>query len=489
MKSRKIKLLVALGLFMLIGNWTFSYNTSTETKEELSESFDHFSEDEIKERIEKMDCLIEPQYNSNVKGYLRGYLINNRDKAERILGRAILYFPLFEKYLKEEGMPEELKYLSVVESALVPEAVSRVGATGLWQFMEATGKSYGLTINRTIDERSDPVKSTKAAMAFLSRLHDRFGEWELALAAYNAGGGRVSRAIKRGRSKNFWRIRRYLPRETRNYVPAFISATYLMNYYDKHQLSPQYPDLDYQLTDQMIVKDYLSFYRIAQITGLPLDVIEYLNPSYNRGYIPDTKEGQRLVLPKRVMPAIKDYLAYKQIDRKQSLALAQPVFREWPQGKEGATHYFPSIYIVNSAEQLDQVAQLLGCSRYNLMAWNQLKETDILHAGQQLIHYLPKEVKHFWPNAAAPISNLPQVEFSLEPGQPPIQADFYQVLLFRKGKYIYYRVQENDESWEDIASKFERVSTRAELLELNNSKQDTPPKPGSKVKIKELGSR
>ena len=194
-----------------------------------------YDEAAVIERLKSIENpLVENRYNSIVRGYIKGYLFWNRDKTERILGRTVLYFPLMEEYLSKRNMPDKLKYLSVVESALYPHGVSRVGAVGLWQFMPETGKEYGLEINEFVDERKDPNKSTQAALDYLSRQYMKYGDWALALAAYKSGSGRVSRAIKRGRSKNFWRIRRYLPRETRNYVPAYIAATYMMEYYKEH---------------------------------------------------------------------------------------------------------------------------------------------------------------------------------------------------------------------------------------------------------------
>ncbi|NJL76936.1 MAG: lytic transglycosylase domain-containing protein [Saprospiraceae bacterium] len=222
---------------------------------------EEFNEVEVIERLNKMDCdVIKPRYTVIVKGYLKNYLLWNRPKAERIIGRSVLYFPIFEEYIKKYNMPEDLKYLSVVESALDPVAMSRVGALGLWQFMPETGLEVGLKINKYIDERQDPRKSTDAAMRYLRQQYRHFGSWELALAAYNGGSGRVSRAIKRGRSKNFWTIRKYLPTETANYVPAFIAACYVGHHFEEHGIKPTLPELDYQITETITVYDYLTFY-------------------------------------------------------------------------------------------------------------------------------------------------------------------------------------------------------------------------------------
>lgn len=362
-----------------------------------AENYPTFDEAVVIERLKAIkDPLIEPRYNSVVKGYIKGYLIWNRDKAERLLGRTVLYFPLFEDYLQERDMPEKLKYISVVESALSPHAVSPVGAMGLWQFMPETGREYGLLINELVDERKDPNKATQAALDYLSRQYEKFGDWALALAAYNGGSGRVSRAIKRGRSKNFWRIRRYMPRETRNYVPAYIAATYLMEYYKEHEVVPEYPPLDYQITETAKVYDYFSFRRIAQVTGLSLEVLEMLNPAYKKGVIPENPQGNFLILPKRVMPAFKDYLEAQRPDH-----LADHFFDDSPvivnkQQENWREKYVRQTYVVKKGESLKKIARNLKCTVHQIIAWNGLQSTE-LKEGQKLVIYQPKEFRRFKP--------------------------------------------------------------------------------------------
>jgi len=271
-----------------------------------------FEESVIRSRVDSMkNSALQPRFTREVLSYVRTYTELNRPHAEQILGRTVLYFPLFEEMLQEAGVPEDLKYLAIVESALDPKAISWVGAKGLWQFMPATGQYYGLRIENRIDERCDPEKSTRAAIHYLQDAYERFGDWALAIAAYNSGGGRVSRAIKRGRSKDFWRIKRFLPRETRNYVPAFIGAQYLIEFYQEHGLEPDYPPLDLQLTTQIQVFQGLSFYEIAQVTGIPVDWLEWLNPTFQLGYIPESSEGRWLRIPKRVVEPMAEYLAQR----------------------------------------------------------------------------------------------------------------------------------------------------------------------------------
>lgn len=404
MKHYPIKfcLLFSFSLFLLTAT---SLSAATiDPENEIPE----YNEEEIKKRLESLSQdLVEVQYVPAVKGYIKGYTIRNRRNAEIILGRAVQYFPIFEYYLKKHNLPEALKYLPIVESALDPKAISRVGAGGLWQFMPATGKERGLEINKYVDERMDPIRSTEAAMVHLQRQYDRFDDWALALAAYNSGSGRVSRAIKRARSKNFWRLMRYLPRETRNYVPAFIAASYLVDYYEKHNISPDYPELDMQITETIQVHDNHSFYRIAQVTGLPLDIIEALNPSYKKGYIPTSSSGNYLTLPRRVMEAFKAYVAASRPDSREMMPIfSGPVYFTRP-ADQGQPKYVRSTYIVLGGETLRSIAQDLKVTVHQIKAWNKLRSND-LTPGQELIVFTPEAFKRLveLPAPMAPLTPI-----------------------------------------------------------------------------------
>ncbi len=398
-------------------------------------------ESEVRLRLDSMACLVEIGRDEVVLSYLNRYLIGNRERSQRILGRSYVYFPEIEALLREHGMPVDLKYLAVVESALYPEALSRVGAAGIWQFMKETGRSYGLEVNSTVDERYELRKATLAAIEYLRNKHQRFGSWALALAAYNSGAGRVSRAIKRGRSKNFWRIRRYLPRETRNYVPAFIAATYLFKYYQDHGLKPEPPSLDLQLTERITVYQNLSFGRIAQLTGLDLETIAFLNPAYRRGYIPASRRGYPLVLPRRVILAVVDYLNVGQGGSKDRASdfseevssfrvLQQPSYRR-------ETDYLQVIHGFGEQDCLSSVAAAYGCSPYHLLVWNGLRDT-LVAEGAELTVYLPAYQLRYHPELYRPLRPLPSGKWSTPPLVLSKSAPRVRPPLFPKGKYYCY---------------------------------------------------
>ncbi len=440
------------------------------------ENYPEYDEQAIIERLRAIENpLVEHQYNSVVKGYIKGYVIWNREKAERILGRTVLYFPLFEDYLEQNNLPDKLKYLSVVESALDPHATSPVGAVGLWQFMPRTGMEYGLDINDMVDERRDPHQATQAAMKHLSRLFEKYDDWALALAAYNGGSGRVSRAIKRTRSKNFWRIRRYLPRETRNYVPAFIAATYLMEYYQEHEIVPTYPPLDLQITETIQVYDYISFHRIAQVTELNLETIEALNPAYKRGIIPENPAGNYLILPRRVMQAFRDYMETHRPDNPgDEFFNNDPVLVDKLK-TGGRDPYIRTTYTVKKGESLQQIASALNCSEHQIVAWNHLPSGEV-REGQKLIIFRPREIARFKP--LEKMAELP----ALQPASMlELSRVAPQTAQNHQFGHLLYIVRKK-ETLEDISRKSPGQSLPG-LIHLNRIPPNEKLKPGRPLKI------
>ncbi len=271
-----------------------------------------YTDQEYKERVMAIPQaeMLSFTYNSHVRSGIEAYTVIHRNTAESVLGLKEIYFPMFEEALARHGVPKGLRYLAIIESALKPTAKSPAGAAGLWQFISSTGKENGLRINSEVDERLDPRLSSEAAARFLARLHKKFGNWLLVIAAYNCGPTRVSNAIKKAGSRDIWKLYKYLPKETRGYVPLFIGSAYLVNYYHFHQLNPVYPEAAYYDVETTTVYDKMSFKSISELSGTPMYQVEYLNPSFKKKYIPAYRKGYTLVLPKLGMATWRgDYSA------------------------------------------------------------------------------------------------------------------------------------------------------------------------------------
>jgi membrane-bound lytic murein transglycosylase D len=445
---------------------------------------------ELKDRLSYLSSCVELKTHPVVKGYIRTYVQLKTEKARTMLGKRLTYFPLFEQKLKEYGLPTDLKYLSVVESALNPKAVSRVGATGLWQFMPSTGAEYGLRTSSVTEDRSDPVKSTDAAARHLKDLYNLYNDWALALAAYNSGQGRVNAAIKRAHSRDFWAILNYLPKETRNYVPAFIAATYICNYYTSHGLIPYDPDYDEQLTNYITVYEGMSFRDIADATGIDYQVVKTLNPGFRRDYVPPTTTGHFVILPERVMPA---FVRYLNSFGNRNYTLEEN--KDYVNADLGDGRYWQSLVNIQQPEHIENIAQKIGCNADHLKAWNKMT-SNYAQTGQSLKIWHPVYVqKHSSLRIEAPvqdanISTKPKKnEASLPPISPgnskPGQTATIQTTVIRqqesprKGEFQYHTVQRN-ESLEDIARQY--ATTVESIRKLNNL--DTL-KVGMRVKIRE----
>ncbi|MBK7938726.1 MAG: transglycosylase SLT domain-containing protein [Lewinellaceae bacterium] len=431
---------------------------------------------ELKERLSYLSSCLELRTDGVVRSYVKTYVQLKTEKTKNMLGKRLTYFPLFEQKLKEYGLPADLKYLSVVESALNPKAVSRVGATGLWQFMPYTGADYGLHTTGVVEERSDPVKSTDAAARYLKALFTQYDDWALALAAYNSGPGRVNSAIKRAHSRNFWAIQRYLPKETRNYVPAFIAATYICNYYQAHGLAPNNPDFDEQLTSYIKVYEGLSFRDIAEATGIDYAVVKTLNPGFRRDYVPPTTDGYFIILPERVMPAFVRYL-----NTLGSRTYTMENNDNFVNSNIGDGRYWHSLVNVQQPETLDNFAQKVGCNGDHLKAWNNL-ESNYVYTGQSLKLWHPVYVqKHSAIRIEAPDKNTagakPKKNEPAKPASSPPKAMPGQTTANSPvsvnsrhdanatPQYQFHTVRRN-ESLEDIARQY--ATSVESLRKLNN---------------------
>ncbi len=336
------------------------------------------------QRIEELNrnTTIELVYNKHVKSFIDVYAVQKRDKTERILGLMDVYFPLFEQTLDKYNMPLELKYLAVVESALNPTAGSWAGAKGLWQFMYATGKVYKLNVTTLVDDRFDPLKSTEAACQHLNDLYQMFGDWFLALAAYNSGAGNVKKAIRRaGGIKNYWAIWPYLPRETRGYVPAFIAVNYVLNYYPEHNICPLDPGIIKHGIDTVMVHDALHFDQLHEMLGIPMEDIKFFNPQYTKSIIPATaKKPLVLQIPEKY---VGEYIDHEK--ELYSFKTKSGIDKEKMQEQMKAISD-RSVHIVKKGETLSVIARKYHVGVKQLKSWNNLK-SDNLRIGQKLIVY------------------------------------------------------------------------------------------------------
>ena len=368
----------------------------------------NLSTDVLKERLAKMDAKspFNIEYSKGLENIIKSYLKNRPRSYERLMAISEYYFPMFEEHLAKYNVPIEIKYLAVIESALNPRAKSRVGATGLWQFMYPTGKQYNLEVNSYVDERSDPIKATEAACQYLSSLYNIFGDWDLVLASYNAGPGNVTKAIRRsGSYSNYWNIRKNLPKETQAYVPTFLATMYIYEYAKDHGIKAKKAPITYFETDTVMVKRQMSFKQIAQLLDVPVSQLELLNPIYKLDIIPFTKEKAhylRLPKDKIALFASNENGIYAYIDHEESKR-EKPYFidrtetavasarRDSASSKALASHtsykkersISTKTHTVKRGDNLGEIAAKYDVSIADLRKWNRIKGNNI-QAGQRI---------------------------------------------------------------------------------------------------------
>ncbi len=416
----------------------------------------------LKERLQVLNqkTPLNITYNPALENVIKSFLIRKKDLMERMLTASQFYFPMFEQELDNYNIPLEIKYLSIVESALNPRARSRVGATGLWQFMYGTGRMYGLDVSSYVDERSDPVLSTEAACKYLAKLYDIFGDWDLALAAYNSGPGNVNKAIRRsGGYKNYWNIRRNLPRETAGYIPAFIATMYLFEYAEEHGLSLKKADRPFFETDTVHVKNIITFDQISELLGVSVEELKLLNPSYKLNIIPKIEGKNHILrLPNSVMgkfvaneEAIYEHVE-KELKRKESplpqLVEAQDRIR----------------YRVRSGDYLGRIAERYGVGVSQIKQWNELRSNN-LRIGQRLTIFPRKPDTQVSPVQSGAAS---QVTAATDPDASKV-----------------HTVREGDSLW-TISRKYPGVSI--ENLRKWNGISGNNLKPGTKLKLCDCSS-
>ena len=436
----------------------------------------HFANDSVpryddmvyESRMAKLDAQspFDLIYNDAVKGYIDLYAMRKRELVSRMMAQSQYYFPMFEEILDKYNLPLELKYLAICESALNPNAKSRAGAMGLWQFMYPTGKMYNLNVSSYIDERCDPYKSTIAAAEYLSFLYKMFNDWEMVLAAYNGGPGTVNRAIRRsGGKKTYWEIRPFLPRETQGYVPAFIDVNYIMNYAPEHNLYPSIPKKTFFQVDTVQIRQQISFAQLSEVLNIPLEDVQYLNPCYKKGVIPHNPTGEpyTLVLPtSKIGSFITNEMAiynYLKDDKNNELLAIEET-------KSSKVH------VVKKGEHLSTIAKKYGCTISELQSWNSLKKLAVV-PGQKLTVYTSKPVQNT--NNTTVANNTPANNNNTAVAKSQVNNSGAAA-----SKAKYHVVKKGDTLWE-IAQK--NGTTVDQIRKLNGMNSKSKLVPGSKLKV------
>lgn len=423
-----------------------------------SVSYEELPTELLKERLKAMDAksLFKIEYHESIEQLIKTFLKKRSKSYERLMALSEYYFPMFEASLAKHNVPLELKYLAIVESTLNPKATSRVGATGLWQFMYPTGKQYGLEVSSYIDERSDPVKSTDAAAQYLSDLYNVFGNWELALASYNYGPGNVSKAIRRaGGETDYWKIRKNLPKETQGYVPALIATMYIYEYHKQHNIIPERAKVPFVQTDTIHIKEAISFKTLAGLLDMSEAEIEILNPKYKTGIIPSYSYNNgvlRLPLDKIAVFAsnekkIYDYLAYEKAyqNNEFSSEMQEEISYANSEIKPSDSQQF---YTVKKGDNLGRIANDFGLDVNELKQLNGISSNNI-QAGQKLL-----------------VSG---------------GASKSKVIQTKSSKISTYTVKKGD-TLADIAKRYNHLTVN-KLMKMNNISNAKNIKPGMKLKI------
>lgn len=448
--------------------------------------FPDFPDSVYIERLSRIPSVFDLSYNGIVKNYIDVYTKKKRDQMEIMLGLTDYYFPIFEEILDLHNLPLELKYLPVIESALNPRAVSRAGAVGIWQFMFGTARMYGLTMNSYVDERRDPIRSSYAAASFLKDLYNIYNDWTLVIAAYNCGPGNVNKAIRRaGGKRNYWDIYYHLPRETRGYVPAFIAATYAMNYFEEHNLSPRSISMPV-FTDTIVVNRQLHLAQVSDILGVDLQLLRDINPHYRRDLIPGSSQSFSLTLPVEYVGSFIDYQDTIYMHRagelfRHDLATIAPASRssftpDTPAGRERL------VYTVKSGDNLGQIAEWYRVRTSDLRYWNNISGS-MIRVNQRLVVYVPRD-------RAQIFGEVNKMSFSEKQAfvarsytlRESVRAETASSSVSESGEYVYYRVQQGDTLW-SIARRFPGVS-ESDILRLNKLSNGNRIYPGQQLRIK-----
>ncbi|UJP63322.1 transglycosylase SLT domain-containing protein [Mongoliitalea daihaiensis] len=414
-----------------------------------------FTYEQVEKRVRKMETSMSFELNERIFSFINYFVVRNRDYTRMVMQRKYTYFPLFEKTLEEHDMPDDIKYLAIIESGLNPKAKSRVGAMGLWQFMPATGRMYNLHVNRDIDDRMDPDMSTEAAAKYLKSLYRMFGDWELALAAYNCGPGNVRKAISRsGGKRTFWEIYNWLPKETRGYVPQFQAMMYIFRYADEHNIILENPTFPIAY-DRIKFNQEIDLEQLAQLADICLSDLEYLNPSIQNKLIPSSNQHMAVRVPKTKSTYIAENKSlFKeaielQPERAVALRTSSSTGANTITNNSATAGKERIAYKVRSGDVLGKIASNHGTSVQNIKNWNNLNSNTI-RVGQTLYIYTNQ-------------SSSPTLADNSPSGNPKV-----------------YTVQPGDSLW-TISKKSSGLSVE-QIKQLNNL-QNTNIKPGQKLII------
>ena len=435
------------------------YDSPLYKKTAEKSSYEEFTSDILRLRLNELDnqTPFNVEYNATVERFIRLYLNTRKNEISNLMDEAKYYFPIFEEYLDKYNLPLEIKFLAIVESALKPNARSVYGARGLWQFMYHTGKQFGLNVTSYVDERSDPIKSTEAACKYLESLYDTFDDWDLALAAYNSGPGNVSKAIRRsGGLRNYWNIRKYLPSETRSYVPAFYATYYLFEYGKEHDIHPKDSKITYYETDTVHIKRKLSFHKIQQEIGIDKDMLKKLNPQYKLNIIPLNDTYNVLILP-------KNYIGKFVSNENKIYNLPEPNNREVA---KYITATPSNSYVVHEGDNLSKIAKSFNISLDQLKNWNGL-ETNYLIAGQSLVVSVDKKVNLKNKRRSKSIKEKKPITKN----KPSENGKIFKLYTVKEGDSLFI-----------ISKKFPEVTIH-QIRNWNNIWNNTYLAPGTKLKI------
>jgi membrane-bound lytic murein transglycosylase D len=436
-------------------------------------------------RLAAIPTTIDLAYNRIVKSYIDVYTRRKRSSVEVMLGLSNHYFPIFDDIFDYYGIPNEMKYMAIIESALNPRAYSRTRAVGLWQFMYGTGRIYGLEINSMVDERRDPYKSTHAAARFCRDLYKIYNDWILVIAAYNCGPGNVNKAIRRSGGKtNYWDIYYHLPRETRGHVPAFIAATYVMNYAAEHNLRAVPVDVP-AVTDTIMLNQKMHLQQVAEVLGLPLKQVRDLNPQYSNDIIPASAEKQYVLsLPAWYIGKYIDFedaiYAYKDsvfFNPNRMIVSPESNYANNLPEAPGAD-FVKIVYTVKSGDNVGYISEWYDVRISDLSRWNNIRK-NVIRSGQTLVIYKPKSQADKYAKINKMTFAEKQRSIGKTVGSPGTATT---TPINYAGDFVTHTVRSGDTLW-DIAKLYPGVSD-TDIMRLNNITDASKIRPGQQLKIK-----